>query len=160
MATGGMAAGRLSSERKAWRKDHPFGFIARPTQNTDGTSNLLEWKAAIPGKAGTIWEGGLYHLKLLFTDEYPIVPPKCQFSPPLFHPNVYPSGTVCLSLLDAEKDWKPAITIKQILLGIQDLLNNPNINDPAQADAYNAYKNDRQAYEDRVREEARKNPPV
>jgi ubiquitin-protein ligase len=34
--------------------------------------------------------------------------------PPLFHPNVYPSGTVCLSLLDEEKDWRPAITIKQV----------------------------------------------
>jgi len=26
---------------------------------------------------------------------------------------------VCLSLLDMEKDWTPAITIKQILVGIQ-----------------------------------------
>lgn len=37
-----------------------------------------------------------------------------KFEPPLFHPNVYPSGTVCLSLLDEEKDWRPAITIKQV----------------------------------------------
>ena len=37
---------------------------------------------------------------------------KCE--PPLFHPNVYPSGTVCLSLLDEEKDWRPAVTIKQV----------------------------------------------
>ena len=29
------------------------------------------------------------------------------------------AGTVCLSLLDEEKDWRPAVTIKQILLGIQ-----------------------------------------
>lgn len=49
------------------------------------------------------------------------------------------SGTVCLSLLDEEKDWRPAITIKQILLGIQDLLNDPNIKDPAQAEAYTIY---------------------
>ena len=42
-----------------------------------------------------------------------------KFVPPLFHPNVYPSGTVCLSILDEEKDWRPAITVKQILLGIQ-----------------------------------------
>jgi ubiquitin-conjugating enzyme E2 I len=32
----------------------------------------------------------------------------------IFHPNIYPSGTVCLSLLDAEKDWRPAITLKQV----------------------------------------------
>lgn len=49
------------------------------------------------------------------------------------------SGTVCLSLLDEDKDWRPAITIKQILLGIQDLLNDPNIKDPAQAEAYTIY---------------------
>ena len=39
-----------------------------------------------------------------------------KFEPPLFHPNVYPSGTVCLSLLDEEKDWRPAVTIKQVIL--------------------------------------------
>ncbi|CAF1580367.1 unnamed protein product, partial [Didymodactylos carnosus] len=52
--------------------------------------------------------------------------------------NVYPSGTVCLSLLDEEKGncfGLPAITIKQILLGIQELLNEPNCKDPAQAEA-------------------------
>ncbi|KTG05980.1 hypothetical protein cypCar_00019006, partial [Cyprinus carpio] len=62
-----------------------------------------------------------------------------KFEPPIFHPNVYPSGTVCLSILEEEKDWRPAITIKQILLGIQELLNEPNIQDPAQAEAYTIY---------------------
>ena len=79
--------------------------------------------------------------------------------PPLFHPNVYPSGTVCLSILDEEKDWRPAITVKQILLGIQvclpflpsltlrtkDLLNDPNIKDPAQAEAYTCFCQNRWA---------------
>ncbi|MGH0183799.1 UNVERIFIED_CONTAM: hypothetical protein FKN15_012982 [Acipenser sinensis] len=62
-----------------------------------------------------------------------------KFEPPIFHPNVYPSGTVCLSILEEDKDWRPAITIKQILLGIQELLNEPNIQDPAQAEAYTIY---------------------
>lgn len=121
----------------------------------------MNWECAIPGKKGvniwnffkknviffinfsflyqTPWEGGLYKLRMIFKDDYPTSPPKCKFEPPLFHPNVYPSGTVCLSLLDEEKDWRPAITIKQILLGIQDLLNEPNIKDPAQAEAYTIY---------------------
>lgn len=43
-----------------------------------------------------------------------LVDPTGKFEPPLFHPNVYPSGTVCLSLLDEEKDWRPAVTIKQV----------------------------------------------
>ena len=42
-----------------------------------------------------------------------------KFEPPLFHPNVYPSGTVCLSLLDEEKDWRPAVTIKQVCLNLK-----------------------------------------
>ena len=110
----GIAQARLSEERKAWRKDHPFGFIARPMKNIDGALNLTVWEYAIPGKKGTPWEGGLYKGQMIFKDEYPTSPPKVKFVPPLFHPNVYPSGTVCLSLLDEEKDWRPAITIKQV----------------------------------------------
>lgn len=74
-----------------------------------------------------------------------------------------------MSILDEEKSWKAAITIKQvrrrggtrshaeinfapstlssfanlllkILLGIQDLMNDPNVNDPAQSDAYTMFK--------------------
>lgn len=59
------------------------------------------------------------------------------------------SGTVCLSLLDEEKDWRPAITIKQILLGIQELLNEPNPKDPAQAEAYAIYMQDKVEYDKR-----------
>uniref|UniRef100_A0A672S955 SUMO-conjugating enzyme UBC9-A-like n=1 Tax=Sinocyclocheilus grahami TaxID=75366 RepID=A0A672S955_SINGR len=135
----GIALSRLSQERKAWRKDHPFGFVAVPMKNPDGTMNLMNWECAIPGKKGTPWEGGLFKLRMLFKDDYPSSPPKCKFEPPLFHPNVYPSGTVCLSILEEDKDWRPAITIKQILLGIQELLNEPNIQDPAQAEAYTIY---------------------
>ena len=49
-----------------------------------------------------------------------------RFEQGFFHPNVFPSGKVCLSILNEEKDWRPSITVKQILLGIQDLLANPN----------------------------------
>ena len=73
----------------------------------------------------------------------------------LFHPNVYPSGTVCLSILDEEKDWRPALTIKQLLVGIQDLLNDPNIKDPAQAEPYTLYCKDKVEYEKRVRAQAK-----
>ena len=74
-----------------------------------------------------------------FKDDYPSTPPKCRFDPAIFHPNIYPSGTVCLSLLDEGKDWKPSISIKQLLMGIQDLLDAPNPEDPAQAEAYQVF---------------------
>ena len=45
----GIAQARLSEERKGWRKDHPFGFIARPMKNPDGSLNLMLWEYGIPG---------------------------------------------------------------------------------------------------------------
>lgn len=81
-----------------------------------------------------------------------------KFVPPLFHPNVYPSGTVCLSILNEEEAWKPSITVKQILIGVQDLLNDPNPESPAQADAYNLFKKDKVEYEKRIKRVVRENP--
>jgi len=153
----GIARGRLAEERKAWRRDHPFGFYARPVVNADNTTNLMSWECGVPGKKGTDWEAGLFKVTMDFTEDYPSKPPKCKFKPPLcesehevilpvrdtrahtvprFHPNVYPSGTICLSILNEDQDWRPAITIKQMLLGIQDLLDTPNPNSPAQTEAY------------------------
>ena len=79
--------------------------------------------------------------------------------PPLFHPNVYPSGTICLSILNEEEGWRPAISVKQILLGIQDLLDDPNPNSPAQSEAYQLYMHNKSEYKQRIRAEAKKNMP-
>ena len=135
------------------------GFWARPEKNADGSTNLMKWRCGIPGKDGSPWAGGLYQLVMNFPDDFPARPPKCQFSPVLFHPNVYPSGTVCLSILNEEKAWKPSINLKQILLGIQELLDNPNLGDPAQSEAATLLSLDPEAYEERVREEAARNAP-
>ncbi len=78
--------------------------------------------------------------------------------PPLFHPNVYPSGTICLSILNEDEGWKPATTIKEILLGIQTLLNEPNPNSPAQAEAFTLYRKDREGYERKIRAIVRDHP--
>ncbi|KAG0348942.1 E2 SUMO-conjugating protein ubc9 [Podila humilis] len=145
----GICKSRLAEERKQWRKDHPFGFYAKPEKKADSTLDLMTWQVGIPGKPNTPWENGLYKLVLTFPDG--------KFVPPLFHPNVYPSGTVCLSILNEEEGWKPAITIKQILLGIQDLLNDPNPESPAQSEAYVMFKKDKVSYEKRVRLQAKEN---
>jgi ubiquitin-conjugating enzyme E2 I len=79
--------------------------------------------------------------------------------PPLFHPNVYPSGTVCLSILDADKGWRPSITVKQVLLGIQDLLDTPNASDPANGEAYDLYMKSKSAYTTKVKQIAAANTP-
>lgn len=57
------------------------------------------------------------------------------------------------NILNEDEDWKPSITVKQILLGIQDLLDNPNVNSPAQSDPYMLFTQNRQEYLRRVRQE-------
>ena len=105
--------------------------------------------------AQTAWEGGTYRLIVTFSDDYPATPPACKFDPPLFHPNVFPSGKVCLSILSEDKDWVPTITIKDVLRGVQDLLDNPNLSDPAQREAHVMCKDNLQAYLAKVRALAR-----
>jgi ubiquitin-conjugating enzyme E2 I len=93
----GIAVGRLTEERKNWRKDHPpgqlqsiahfafrspsirlrhtnsilTGFYARPVKKDDNSTNIMVWETGIPGKAGTDWEGGVYKVMMEFPDEYP-----------------------------------------------------------------------------------------
>ncbi|KAJ7538373.1 hypothetical protein O6H91_11G045500 [Diphasiastrum complanatum] len=179
--SGGIARGRLAEERKAWRKNHPhnkvgfinqgawriskrrsgfwtLGYVARPEGQPDGSVNLMRWQCTLPGKVGTGWEGGYFPLTIHFSEDYPSKPPKCKFPPGFFHPNVYPSGTVCLSILDEDQGWRPAITVKQILVGIQELLDAPNPASPAQTEAYQLFIQDPEEYKKRVRQQTKLYP--
>jgi len=147
---------RLGEERKAWRKEHPSGFVAVPEKMPDGSSNLFKWDCAIPGKQKTPWERGLFKLTIKFPDTFPVNAPECIFTPPIFHPNVFDTGHVCLSIIGAE--WAPSLTVKAILLGIQELLDTPNPDSPANLDANHMFLNDRTAYSEAVRREVAKHP--
>eukprot|EP00878_Enallax_costatus_P005684 GHUV01005961.1.p1 GENE.GHUV01005961.1~~GHUV01005961.1.p1 ORF type:complete len:160 (+),score=7.96 GHUV01005961.1:240-719(+) len=154
------AKARLAEERKSLRKDKPFGFVAKPEQNADGSIDLTKWSCKIPGKADTDWAGGLYPLSIVFSEEYPTKPPMCKFPAGFFHPNVYPSGQVCLSIINEYGDWKPSITIKAILLGIQELLNNPNVKSPAQGHCNQMFMLKRAEYDKMIKQQAKKYTPV
>lgn len=54
--------------RKQWRRDHPFGFYAKPARTKEGVLDLKNWECGIPGKEKTIWEGGLFKLSIAFPD--------------------------------------------------------------------------------------------
>ncbi|KAF5736175.1 SUMO-conjugating enzyme SCE1-like isoform X3 [Tripterygium wilfordii] len=56
--------------------------------------------------------------------------------------------------------WRPAITVKQILVGIQDLLDQPNPADPAQTEGYQLFIQDTAEYRKRVRQQAKQYPPL
>ncbi|KFD48420.1 putative ubiquitin conjugating enzyme [Trichuris suis] len=154
-----LAADRLTEERKQWRKDHPAGFIAKFSQKADGSLDIFKWDCAIPGPSDSPWEGGLYKIRVQFPENYPAAPPICTFDPPLFHPNVFSSGEVCLSILHPE-GWNPSFGVRQILEGIQYLLKVPNVADPASQKASDAFKRNKESYEAMARKMANENKIV
>ena len=133
--------------------DHPPGFYARPSKDADGTTNIKIWECGIPGKEGTDWEGGVYGLKLYFKDEYPSKAPEVLFSPPIFHPNVFSQGQICLSLLKEDQlgGWQASITLKQCLMAIQEMLDTPNADDPANSEAARLYRYHRGKYSAQIK---------
>ena len=160
------ALARLTAERKAWRKDHPPEFVAKPRSKPDGSTDLLLWDAVIPGRKNTTWEGCKIKLQMKFSEDYPSSPPIVKTVPLLWHLNVWSTGQICLNLInppDGKKfasgqdhgAWTPAITIKQVLVAIQEVLHEPY---PAGArpDVESVYRKDRQAYDKRLKEEAQK----
>ncbi|KAJ3389033.1 E2 SUMO-conjugating protein ubc9 [Lobulomyces angularis] len=146
-----ICSNRIVEERKQWRKDHPFGFYAKPVKKDDGTLNLMQWTCGIPGKENTPWENGLYTINMVFDNNYPVKPPKVSFQPPIFHPNVYSSGEICLSILNEYDGWKPSISIKQILIGVQELLTDPNPKSPANGQANQLLVNNKKKYEEKIK---------
>lgn len=64
---------RLKKERKDWRSDHPFGFVAKPMENKeDGSVNMLKWICEIPGPKGSPWEDGTYTMTMDFSHDFPV----------------------------------------------------------------------------------------
>lgn len=100
--------------------------------------NILEWEATLIGPTQTPYEGGIFKLRLLFTDDYPFKPPKITFTTRIYHPNINRQGVICLDIL--KNNWSPALTVGKILLSICSLLSDPNPNDPLDSDIANVYK--------------------
>jgi ubiquitin-conjugating enzyme E2 R len=102
-----------------------------------------------------------------FTDEYPYQPPKFKFLIPIYHPNIYPDGQLCISILhkpgedvmsgeEASERWSPLQGVESVLRSILLLLDDPEINSPANVDAGVMYRDNRGAYNKKARETVEK----
>lgn len=54
--------------RKQWRRNGIFGFIAKPVRTPQGTLDMKRWDCGVPGKKDTIWEGGFFKLDVTFPE--------------------------------------------------------------------------------------------
>jgi len=127
-------------------------------------SNLYEWEILIIGPPDTLYEGGIFKARLTFPPEFPLLPPKMRFITPMWHPNIYLDGLVCISILhapgddqygyeDAGERWMPVQSIESILLSVISLLSSekPNLDSPANVDAAKEVRTDFPAYKKKVR---------
>jgi ubiquitin-conjugating enzyme E2 A len=113
--------------------------------------DLMVWFVKIKGPINTPFEDGIFDLQLRFDDDYPIKPPSIRFLTPMFHPNIYRDGKICVDILQSH-EWSPAQNIRTILISIISLLMDPNPHSPANREASELYIRDNREYEFRVRE--------
>lgn len=135
-----MALNRLRNELKEISKDTYYYYSVSPQKD-----NFLKWDGIIIGPQDTIFEGANIKVTLEFPKEYPNKPPLFNFVTPLFHPNVYKDGKVCISILHEGVDefeyetlserWNPSHSVNSILISIHSMLSAPNLDSPANIDA-------------------------
>ncbi|KAL3099259.1 hypothetical protein niasHT_028206 [Heterodera trifolii] len=137
-----------SSELTELKKEPITGFTAAPM---DDGKDMFHWKATIKGPPESPYEGGTFHLDIVFRRDYPFTPPIVKFETPVYHPNVNKQGGICLDVLKATH-WAPSFTISKVLLSISSLLCDPNPNSALRQDIANMYRDNREEYNRNARE--------
>lgn len=146
-----MAMKRLQSELKQiLNEPNPFYSIDIDEYN------FLIWNIMLFGPSDSIFEGGIFKCQFHFPLNYPNSPPVFHFITPLFHPNIYQNGKVCISILHEGKDewgyehiserWNPSHSVNSVLMSVLTLLNSPNFESPANVDASVMWQKDFQQY--------------
>ncbi|ORC87914.1 ubiquitin-conjugating enzyme e2 [Trypanosoma theileri] len=136
---------RLMRDLKQLQRSGNTCFSASPING-----DLFHWRAVVIGPDHTSWEGGIFKLRLDFTNEYPCSPPVVRFvTKNVFHPNVYVDGSICLDTLKTH--WSPTLDVESLLMMIISLLSDPNPLSAANGEAAQLYTNSREKYHERVR---------
>nr|CAB3267440.1 ubiquitin-conjugating enzyme E2 G2-like [Phallusia mammillata] len=159
----GSALKRLMAEYKQLSLNPPEGIVAGPVNE----ENFFEWEALILGPAETPFDGGVFKTSLLFPTDYPMSPPKMRFISDMFHPNIYPDGRVCISILHSPGDdpmgyetsaerWSPVQSIEKILLSVMSMLAEPNPESGANVDASKMWRDDREQFDKQAERLVRK----
>ena len=148
---------RLAQEFKELMSSETDGIAAGPVTS----DSLLEWEALIVGPTDTPYDGGCFGCVLSFPQDYPLSPPTMRFTTPLWHPNVYPDGRVCISILhppgedqfgyeQANERWSPVQSIEKILYSVLSMLASPNDESPANVDAAKQWRDDSEGFRRKV----------
>lgn len=103
---------RLQRELREMAQNPNASILAAPKP-----SDLCEWHFVLLGPSDTVYEGGVYHGKLVFPPTYPHAPPAIYMLTP--SGRFQPGAKICLSMSDFHLEtWSPAWTGASILLGL------------------------------------------
>lgn len=103
---------RLQKEYKALLRGPVPDVQAHPSP-----SNILEWHYVLQGGGESPYEGGFYHGKIMFPEQYPFKPPAiCMITP---NGRFTPNTRLCLSMSDFHPEsWNPMWSVSTILAGL------------------------------------------
>jgi len=110
--------------------------------------NLQEFDVFITPDSG-YWKGATYTFHFVIPDNYPYAPPKVTCVEKIYHPNIDLQGNVCLNLLKA--DWRPILTIQQVVHGLIFLYLEPNPDDPLNIEAAKIFREDINRFKQNVK---------
>ncbi|EGR30850.1 ubiquitin conjugating enzyme, putative [Ichthyophthirius multifiliis] len=126
-------------------------------------NNLFQWNICFEGPHDSLYEAGLFQATLTFPDNYPDMPPTMKFTTEMWHPNIYPDGKVCISILhppgvdqfntqESESErWRPVLTAENVIISVISMLMDPNTESPANVDASIQFRHDKEAYIKKVK---------
>jgi len=123
----------------------PEGITAAP--NAD---NMLQWTATVQGPPDSPYEAGVFEVVLQYPEDYPFKPPLVFFATQIYHPNITPSGKICLDVL--ADNWSPSYNITTVLQQLQGLLAAPNPEDPLVKEPAMVMKQDMDLFVQRAKE--------
>ena len=100
--------------------------------------NLQIFTVTVTPDSG-FWKDATYSFNFVIPDNYPFKPPKVTCDDKIYHPNIDLQGNVCLNLL--KNDWRPILTVQQIVHGLIFLFLEPNPADPLNQEAAEVFRN-------------------
>lgn len=144
MATAGLGAGSR-------RRDTDVMKLIKSKHEVIIGTSLSNFRVKFHGPPDTPYEGGVWILKVMLSEDYPFRPPMIRFLNKIFHPNICQySGNVCMNVIN--QTWTALYDLSNVFeTFLPQLLTYPNPAHPMNTIAAIIYQNQKE-YKAKVKE--------